>query len=170
VRRFGHERVSTFGIGQELGSAGWHGVYRQLAAKGYLRIDIEGHGGISLTDRCRAVLRGEEPVALRKEVPAAAAKSGSKSPRAKGRKKELLDALGASESSLFEKLRRHRLELSKQLEVPPYTIFHDTTLIELAERRPQTLDQMAMVNGIGLAKLRKYGEGFLAILREHAET
>ncbi len=159
VRRFGHERLSTFGIGEELDSSGWHSLYRQLAARGFLKIDLIGHGGISLTEKCRAVLRGEEPIALRRDP------TPVRTRRAKGKKKELLDALGDAEATLFERLRRHRLELSQQLEVPPYTVFHDSTLIEMAERRPQTIDQMAMINGVGLVKLRKYGEGFLAILQ-----
>ena len=158
IRRFCHDEVSTFGIGKDHDSNTWHSIYRQLASRGYLKIDIEGHGGISLTEKCRAVLRGEEPVALRRE------KRPVKSRRSR-KKKDLLEKLGDAEATLFEQLRRHRLELASEHEVPPYTIFHDSTLIEMAERRPQTLDQMAMIGGVGLVKLRKYGAGFLAILQ-----
>ncbi len=159
VRRFCHDQVSTYGIGKDLDSASWHSVYRQLAARGFLKIDIEGHGGISLTEKCRAVLRGEEAVPLRREKKQLARTSR------KGKKKDLIEALGDAEANLFERLRKHRLELANEHEVPPYTIFHDSTLIEMAERRPQTLDQMAMIGGVGLVKLRKYGEGFLALLQ-----
>ncbi len=158
IRRFNHDEVSTYGIGEELDRNGWHSVYRQLAARGYLKIDIEGHGGISLTKKSRAVLKGEESVLLRRE------RKPVRAPRTK-KKKELIEALGSDEATLFEDLRQHRLALASSLEVPPYTIFHDSTLIEMAELRPQTLDQLAMINGVGLVKLRKYGRGFLEILQ-----
>jgi len=157
VRRFRHDDLSTFGIGSDLDSNTWHSVHRQLAARGFLKIDYEGHGSISLTDKCRPILRGEESVLFRKDP----------MPRRASRKKkqDLVEKLGDAEATLFERLRQYRLELARANEVPPYTIFHDSTLIEMAELRPQTRDQLAMVGGVGLVKLRKYGEGFLAILQ-----
>ena len=72
--------------------------------------------------------------------------------------------LDAMEASLFERLRQHRLELSRQLEVPPYTIFHDSTLVEMSQLKPQTLSQMAMISGVGQKKLEKWGQGFLDVI------
>ena len=156
VTRFGHDHLSVYGIGTELDEAGWHSVFRQLASRGLVRIDLEGHNGISLDARCRSVLRGEEVFTFRKDPLA------KKSSRKKKKKKEL--GLDAMEASLFDRLRKHRLQISKELEVPPYTVFHDSTLVEMSQLKPQTMSQMAMIGGVGQKKLEKWGQGFLDII------
>lgn len=156
VTKFGHDHLSVYGIGTELDEAGWHSVFRQLASRGMVRIDLEGHNGISLDPRCRSVLRGEEVFLFRKD------RLAKKTTRKRRKKKEM--GLDAMQASLFERLRQHRLELSRQLEVPPYTIFHDSTLVEMSQLKPQTLSQMAMISGVGQKKLEKWGQGFLDII------
>lgn len=158
VRKFGHDRLSVFGIGDELDATGWHSVFRQLAARGHIRIDLEGHGGLSATDRCRDLLKGDEKIELCRD------RRPVKASRRKGGRRAALDGLDAIEASLFERLRLHRLELAHQLEIPPYAIFHDNTLREMSLRQPQTRDQLSTITGVGIKKLEKYGDGFLAIL------
>ncbi|OUU23669.1 MAG: DNA helicase RecQ [Planctomycetia bacterium TMED53] len=156
VAKFGHDRLSVYGIGTELDEAGWHSVFRQLASMGLVRIDLEGHNGISLDPSCRKILRGEEKFSFRKD------RLPKKAKRKRKKKKEL--GLDAMQASLFERLRQHRLELSRELEVPPYTIFHDSTLVEMSQLKPQTLSQMSMISGVGQKKLEKWGQGFLEII------
>jgi len=81
-----------------------------------------------------------------------------------------LEGLDSMQSSLFERLRQHRLEISRQLEVPPYTIFHDSTLVEMSQMQPQTLDQLAMISGVGQKKLEKWGRGFLEVISSQADA
>ena len=156
VTKFGHDHLSVYGIGTELDEVGWHSVFRQLASRGLVRIDLEGHNGISLDPSCRKLLRGEEKFSFRKD------RLPKKAARKRKKKKEL--GLDAMEASLFDRLRQHRLDLSRTLEVPPYTIFHDSTLVEMSKLKPQTLSQMAMISGVGQKKLEKWGQGFLDII------
>lgn len=158
VTRLGHDQLSVYGIGNELDDKGWHSIFRQLASRGMIKIDLEGHGGISLTEKSRGILRGEEDFSFRKDAIA------RKASRTKRKKKMKLEGLDSVQSSLFEKLRQYRLEISRQLEVPPYTIFHDSTLVEMSQTQPQTLAQLAMISGVGQKKLEKWGRGFLEVI------
>ena len=164
VTRFGHDRLSVYGIGTELEERGWHSIFRQLASRGMIKIDFEGHGGISMTGRSRVLLRGEEDFSFRKDA------ITRKATRTKRKRKMKLEGLDSMQSSLFERLRQHRLEISRQLEVPPYTIFHDSTLVEMSQMQPQTLDQLAMISGVGQKKLEKWGRGFLEVISSQADA
>jgi len=159
IRRFGHDTVSTFGIGAELEAGQWRGVYRQLIARGLLAVDPEGHGGLQLTPESRAVLRGEQSLTLRE-----LARPGKRS-RGGGRSSARLPA--AADPALWEALRTRRRELAETQGVPAYVIFHDATLLEMLQNRPQTLAQLADINGVGERKLAAYGEAFLRVIREH---
>lgn len=161
IRRFGHHQLSTYGIGKELSVNAWRSVFRQLLAGGFLKMDAEGHGGVHLSERCRPVLQGTEKLWLRKEQPAARRSSSRKTRAGAG--------VSSADAALWDALRRRRLELAQEQGVPPYTIFHDATLMELMARRPRSLEQMAGISGIGEHKLAAYGETFLAILDEHDE-
>ncbi|MDE0960889.1 MAG: DNA helicase RecQ [Planctomycetota bacterium] len=163
VTRFGHDRLSVYGIGDELEDPGWHSIFRQLASKGMIQIDLEGHGGIAVTENSRELLRGEQQFQFRKD---AITRKASKSRK----KKKKLEGLDAIQSSLFEQLRQYRLEISRQLEVPPYTIFHDSTLVEMSQLRPQTTGQMSSISGVGQKKLEKWGAGFLEVICCHGST
>lgn len=167
VRRWGHAGVSTFGIGPELDDRGWRSVFRQLAAQGLVGIDHGGHGALVLSERSRAALRGEVPVLLRRER--------ARPLRGERRRDLQAGVRGARgpasvlpDSGLWERLRLLRLELARAQGVPPYVIFHDATLREMARRRPATLGELAGVSGVGEKKLERYGEAFLRALREGA--
>ncbi len=159
VERFGHNKVSTFGIGNSLNQAQWSGVYRQLIAAGMLEADMAAYGGLKLTEAARPVLKGEQEVWLRRD--AEPEKRMSKAERS-ARAKEAFE--GANDDPLWQALKAKRLELAREQGVPPYVIFHDSTLREIHNRKPQTLDEMGQISGIGQAKLQKYGDEFLKTL------
>ena len=167
VGRWGHDRVSTYGIGAELDDRGWRSVFRQLAAKGLATVDHEAHGALRLTERSGAVLRGEEPVRLRRDpVWASRSKGRDRRSRAsKGPVRSLDPAQGGAAAELWERLRALRLELARAQGVPPYVIFHDATLRAMAARRPATLEELATIPGVGERKLSHYGATFLEALR-----
>ena len=162
IQRFGHDQISTFGIGKDLSQQEWRGVFRQLIARGLLAVDLEGHGALKLTDACRPVLRGEERVMLRRETKPEKTKKTKTTRAARGAFNQEAD------QRLWEALRARRLEIAKAQGVPPYVVFHDATLSEMVERRPQTLEEFANISGIGERKLAAYGKNFLEAIRAHA--
>ncbi len=159
VRQFGHETLSTYGIGTELDAKQWRSVFRQLVASGLLEVDIEGHGALRLTGASAGVLRGERSLALRTEPPAAA------------RRRERTTRMGkptielpADAAARFESLRTWRAETARTQNVPAYVIFHDATLREIALARPDGLDMLASISGVGAGKLERYGRAVLDTL------
>jgi ATP-dependent DNA helicase RecQ len=158
VVQFGHEGVSTFGIGAEFSDTDWHSTFRQLLAAGYLDVDIEGYGSIYLTPESSHVLKGETSFQIRKD-------SIGRAPKAKIKKKKVaVSDLGDESRSIFESLREYRKNLALKQNVPPYIIFHDTTLHAMAKELPTSLDAMRNIPGVGESKLAKYGEGFLEVI------
>ncbi len=156
ILQSGHHQVSTYGIGTELSANEWKSVFRQLVANGYLRADPEGYGALQLTEQCRPLLKGRQAIELRKDPvvkKTAGRASGGRS--SSPVKDQITDQAG------WEALRACRKELADKQGVPPYVIFHDTTLFGMLERKPRTLDELAEVSGVGAAKLEKYGEIFL---------
>ena len=159
VRRLRHDALSTYGIGAETSRTEWRSIFRQLIALGLLEVDSEGHGGLHLAEDARAVLRGDRRVELRRDSvgrgtkPAAAAKSRARA--------ELTDE---ADEALFEALRARRAALATEQGVPPYVVFHDTTLIEMSVQRPQSREAFAELHGVGRAKLDRYGEEFLLVI------
>ncbi len=162
VEKFRHAQLSTFGIGEALTQAQWSGVFRQLVAGGLLSVDMEGYGGLRLAEAARPVLRGEQAVWLRRDAERVRQRT-SKAERA-ARAKETYDA--ARDDPLWLALKARRTELAREQGVPPYVIFHDSTLLEMLERRPATLAAMGQIGGIGQAKLERYGKAFLQVLEE----
>ncbi|QYZ66823.1 MAG: ATP-dependent DNA helicase RecQ [Gammaproteobacteria bacterium (ex Lamellibrachia satsuma)] len=158
IQRFGHDRLSTFGIGADLSISEWRSLFRQLIAQGYLDIDVAGHGSLRLTEKSRPLLRGEQGLMLRRQ---------RKVEKEKSKRERKLSGLRAFDRSLFESLRVLRLELAEAQGVPPYVIFHDATLTELARRRPASLHEMAAISGVGESKLARYGQQFLLHIREY---
>ena len=160
VLKFGHEKLSTFGIGKAFSREEWRAIVRQLVAMGHLKVDVEGHGGLSLSATCRPVLRGEERIDLKVEPKARAARvsGGGRAPRPM-----LSDP---ADETLFQKLKALRLEIARAQGVPPYVIFHDTTLMEMARIRPRSLSGLGDISGVGEAKLERYGPQFLEAVRE----
>ena len=156
ILQAGHHQVSTYGIGTELSANEWKSVFRQLVANGYLRADPEGYGALQLTEECRPLLKGRQTIELRKDPvvkKAAGRASGGRSGAPV--KDQITDQAG------WDALRACRKELADKQGVPPYVIFHDTTLFGMLERKPRTLEELAEVSGVGAAKLEKYGEIFL---------
>ncbi|OYX87172.1 MAG: DNA helicase RecQ [Azorhizobium sp. 32-67-21] len=159
VTRFGHDKLSTFGIGQDVARDEWRAIVRQVVSLGLLRVDVEGHGALALTEACRPVLRGERRVELKAEAPTRAARvtGGGRAPRA-----ALADP---RDEALYQKLRTLRLDLAKAQGVPPYVIFHDATLMEIARVRPRSLAGLGDVSGVGEAKLERYGPQVIEVVR-----
>jgi ATP-dependent DNA helicase RecQ len=162
VEQFRHQQLSTFGIGQGLSQPQWSSVFRQLVAGGLLEADIEAYGGLKLTAAARPVLKGESEIWLRRDTEPAK-RNTSKAERA-SRAKEAF--AGANDDPLWQALKAKRMELAKEQGVPPYVIFHDSTLLEILNHRPQTLDEMGRISGVGQAKLAKYGDAFLQVLED----
>ncbi|MAL99253.1 MAG: DNA helicase RecQ [Alteromonadaceae bacterium] len=160
IKQFGHDQVSTFGIGAETSAQQWRAIFRQLVAKGLLEVDLEGFGGLRLTEACRPILKGEQHIELAEDAPAKA----SRSSRGSSSKKEILD-LSPAEMMQWEALRACRKRLADEQGVPPYVIFHDATLLEILRGAPQTLDDLQTINGVGERKLEKYGADFLEVTR-----
>ncbi|MEP9377598.1 DNA helicase RecQ [Aquabacter sp. CN5-332] len=160
VTKFGHDTISTFGIGNSVSRDEWRAIVRQVVSLGLLSVDVEGHGGLSLTAACRPVLRGERRVELKAEtrVRAARVSGGGRAPKA-----ALEDP---RDEALYQKLRALRLELARAQGVPPYVIFHDATLMEMARIRPRSLAAFGDISGVGEAKLERYGPQFLAAVKE----
>lgn len=152
IQRNGHNRLSTFGIGKEFSTAEWRVMMRQLIAIGFLEIDIERHGALRLTEKCRPVLRGEETLQLRKMEKQEKQVSSNK----KGKQ-----AIRPQDESLWEALRALRLSLAEKASVPPYVIFHDATLQEMLKVRPANLNDMNRITGVGEQKLARFGEKFI---------
>jgi ATP-dependent DNA helicase RecQ len=156
IRRLGHDRLSTYGIGREFDKKEWRSIFRQLAAAGLLRVDMDGHGSLKLTDRCRPILRGEQTLSLRRDT---SGKRGAERP-----KRPSPTLATAADDALFQALRQRRLELARRQGVPPYIIFSDATLIEMVRFRPQNERQFAELSGVGSAKLASYGKLFLEVI------
>lgn len=164
IEQFNHQQLSTFGIGKELAQQQWSSVYRQLVAAGFISVDMEAYGGLKLTESSRPVLRGEQEVWLRRDA-APLKRTSSKAERSS----RLREAFaGANEDPLWQALKAKRMELAREQGVPPYVIFHDSTLLEILNHKPQTLDEMGRISGVGQAKLAKYGDAFLQVLEEVA--
>ena len=160
IEQFRHRQLSTFGIGKELAQAQWSSVYRQLAAAGLLNVDMEAYGGLRLTEAARPVLRGEQEVWLRRDV-APAKRRATREERAARRRQPFI---GANEDPLWQALKAKRMELAREQGVPPYVIFHDSTLLEILKHRPGSLNELGQISGIGQAKLARYGDAFLQVV------
>ncbi len=156
VSKWGHDRLAVFGIGTALDDNAWRGVFRQLVALGYVEVDHEAYGALRLAAAARPVLKGEEPVQMRR-LSAAPARSRRERSRAG-------DALPAADRDLLERLKAWRLEEARTQGVPAYVILHDSTLAELAQRRPRGLADVAGVPGIGARKLERYGDALLVVI------
>ncbi|MDD4912440.1 MAG: DNA helicase RecQ [Sideroxydans sp.] len=164
IEQFNHQQLSTFGIGKELSQPQWSSVYRQLVAAGFISVDMEAYGGLKLTEASRPVLRGEQEVWLRRDAEPVK-RTSSKAERSS----RLREAFaGANEDPLWQALKAKRMELAREQGVPPYVIFHDSTLLEMLNRKPQTLIEMGQISGIGQSKLVKYGDDFLEVLEDAA--
>ena len=155
IWQFDHHHLPTFGVGDALDNNQWRSVFRQLVGRGLLSVDLEGYGALKLQEKCRPLLKGEVTISLRKDQKQKVAKRQTKTP--------LPDDINVG---LWEALRDCRRELAEEQGVPPYVIFHDSTLVEMCSMVPKTLNDFAELSGVGERKLLKYGEQFLAAIRQ----
>ncbi len=151
-----HHQLSTYGIGKHLSGDEWKSIFRQLVARGLLDVNADGFGGLLLNDSCRAILRGEQKVHLRRDI-----KLAVTSPR----RANLQQNIAQEDQALWSALRACRKQLAEEQGVPPYVIFHDATLREMLEFRPLNEDQLRTITGVGESKLKRYGEAFLEVIR-----
>jgi len=155
IEQFGHDKISTFGIGADTTEREWRNVFRQLISRGFLSVDIEGFGGLLMSKSCRAALRAEMPFELRKNV----------KPVSDRRPREGLQDVAPGDLSLWNTLRALRLRLAQEQGVPPYMICHDRSLKELLHHRPLETQDLKSINGFGEVKIQRYGPAFLNVLR-----
>jgi ATP-dependent DNA helicase RecQ len=156
--RLGHDRLSVFGIGRDIAPGQWRGILRQLYALGLTAVDGRT-GGWSLTEAARPVLRGEERLELRKDAGPPAREKGRPAPAA------LVDE---ADEPLLAALKSLRRRLADAQNAPAYVVFPDRTLFDMVARKPRTLDELAECNGVGAAKLSRYGADFLEVLTGEA--
>jgi ATP-dependent DNA helicase RecQ len=156
VMKWDHDKLPVFGIGADLDETAWRGVFRQLVALGFARVDHESFGALQLTEASRPVLKGEQSVEMRRAVA-----GGPKARRARG---AAPPDLPPADVGLLDRLKQWRLAEAKAQAVPAYVILHDSTLAELARRRPRALSDLAVVPGIGARKLERYGDALLGVI------
>jgi ATP-dependent DNA helicase RecQ len=164
VQQFGHERVSTFGIGKELNAMQWRAVVRHLVAMRLLRVDYDRFNILKLTAECRDVLNGTRRLNLRKP--------SDRLPAKRKMRRGATSAAGltsagnvASNEIVFQALREWRKGVAREHGVPAYTVFHDATLLEIARVLPSSLDDLRNISGIGATKLERYGQPLVEIVR-----
>jgi ATP-dependent DNA helicase RecQ len=162
VLRHRHDRIKTFGVGRDLSAAEWRSVFRQLVAGGLLTANLAEVSGLRLTDRSWPVLKGAQPVRLRKDEPPQKTAASGRAPAAASGEG------GEPDPELFEALRRTRLGIAKGLGVPPYVVFHDRTLREMAALKPGSRAELLQVSGVGERKAELYGQAFLDAIRAEA--
>ena len=153
IRARGHETLPTFGVGRGIGRPQWQAIFRQMMGHDLIRPDPERHGALRMTDAARPLLRGESTIGLRRD-----------SLRQSDRRPAVKTMINDEDAPLLSALKAKRRALAEAAKVPAYIIFTDRTLVEMAETRPETLDQMAGIGGVGAKKLDSYGSAFLQII------
>ena len=156
IFQFEHHTISVYGIGKTLSNDQWRSVFRQLVARGLLSVDLERFGALRLEERCRPLLRGEETIELRRDLKQKTTKRQTRSPLPND-----IDV------TLWEALRDCRRGFAEEQNVPPYVIFHDSTLQEMCISLPSSLERLAEISGVGERKLEKYGPAFVGVINQH---
>jgi len=162
--RFGHVDMPVFGAGKDLPAKTWQSVYRQLLAAGLISVDHGAYGALKLEPESRAVFKKEREVRFRKDRPTTGKASRSSSASSANAK----SGLEGADLELFQALRAVRMDISKDLGVPPYVVFPDTTLVALATERPSDEDEMLDISGVGPSKLERFGDAFLEVINAHS--
>jgi len=165
IRNFGHEKLSVYGVGKGRAEGEWRSLFRQMVARGLVDVDLDGYGGLRLSDSCRPLLRGEVTLELRRDLKPQTTSKGSSSGGSPASQ-----LVRGDEREQWEALRTLRRKLAEEHGVPPYVIFPDSTLLEMLRSQPTSLAEMARVSGVGARKLERYGEAFLEVLGGEAET
>jgi ATP-dependent DNA helicase RecQ len=158
IRQWDHDRLAVFGRGADVDEVTWRSVFRQLVALGLARVDHGSYGALQLTEAARPVLRGEQPVAMRRTV--------ARKPTGRRTRGSTVGAeLGAADAALLDALKAWRSSEARTQAVPAYVILHDRTLAEIARRRPADTFGLAAIAGIGARKLERYGPALLDVVR-----
>ncbi|WP_299661864.1 DNA helicase RecQ [uncultured Ruegeria sp.] len=153
IRARRHDALSTYGIGKEWSRSQWQAIFRQMMGRDLIRPDPERHGALRMTEAAKPILKGEAQIDLRKDT------------IRKANRRPAVKAMVAEEDApLLSALKARRRALAESARVPAYVIFPDRTLIEMAEKRPTTLDEMARIGGVGAKKLERYGDTFLEVI------
>ncbi|MBM6594747.1 DNA helicase RecQ [Microvirga pudoricolor] len=161
MRRFGHDKLKTFGVGQDRSKAEWRSLLRQIYAAGLVALELSEYGRWTLTDRGVAVLKGQEGIELRSDV--------LMKPRERRRRRGMVaEAAVPSDDPLLLALKALRTRFAKEEGVPAYVIFSDRSLIDMAAKRPTSTRAFGEVHGVGQAKLDRYADAFLDVVKEHA--
>jgi len=156
IFQFNHQHLPVYGIGKDLDNSQWRSVFRQLVARGYMSVDLERYGALRLEEKCRPLLRGEETIALRQDIKVKTARHQTK-----------VRLAPDVDVALWEALRECRREFAEELGVPPYVVFHDSTLQEMCLQLPQNMEAFAELSGVGERKLERYGPGFVSVIAGH---
>jgi len=159
ITRWEHDNLSVFGIGEDIDEMAWRGVFRQLVALGFARVDHEAHGALRLTEASRPVLKGAQKVSMRRAVTRV---RSTRRPARPG--SALLADLSAADGALLDRLKAWRLSESRTQSVPAFVILHDKTLAEIARQRPPDLSSLRAIAGIGATKLERYGPTLVGIV------
>ena len=158
VQRYRHRKLSTFGIGADRSEAQWRSILRQLMVQGHLRAEAERYGALRLTAKSRPLLKGAERIRLRQDASARQSRKAASKPS---------QEVAPQDHALWDALRALRRRLAEAAGVPPYVIFHDATLKEMARLRPSSPEALLTLHGVGQAKLDRYGAAFLETLQGH---
>lgn len=156
IFQFGHQKLPSYGIGKGIDSNQWRSVFRQLVARGYMSVDLERYGALRLEEKCRPLLRGEASIQLRRDIKQKTVRRQTKTPLA-----------SEIDVALWEALRECRRLFAEELGVPPYVIFHDSSLQEMCIMLPRDIQEFGIINGVGERKMEKYGPAFMHIIAEH---
>lgn len=159
-----HDQLGLFGQGQSVALKTWRSLFRQLLAKGLLLVDGDGFGTLRLSPACRALLKGEVSLSLRQDRDTLSGQRSGSASRSRAAAQ-----LDSADQPLWLALRARRRELAEAQGVPPYVIFHDSTLLAMIEHMPLSLREMRQIGGIGDSKLERYGDEFLAVIRQHVD-
>ena len=159
VRQRRHDQLPTFGVGRDLKKGQWQAVFRQMMGFDLVRPDPERHGALVMTDAALPILKGEQSITLRRDV----------IDRAAERRPQVKTLVAEEDAPLLSALKAKRRALAETASLPAYMIFPDKTLIEMAETRPQSLDDMARIGGVGAKKLERYGAEFLSVITGASE-
>ena len=154
IAQRGHDSLPTYGVGKEYDKRQWQAIFRQMMGHDLMRPDRDRHGALRMTDHARPILRGEATIQLRRDSIKAAKGTGPK----------IRQMVSEEDAPLLSALKAKRRFFAEQLGGPAYIVFNDKTLIEMAEKRPMTIDQMAQIGGVGAKKLESYGRAFLEVI------
>ena len=161
IQRFGHDRIKTFGVGKDLSKNEWRSVFRQLMAAGLLTANMAEISGFRLTEKSRPVLKGKQQIRFRKDPPSIPKKRIVYAPLI-----QESDFIILRSQTLFEKLRKLRLDISRRLGIPPFVVFHDKTLMEMVARKPKNREELLRITGVGERKADQFGDLFLNAIKE----